>query len=410
MDFFNCKSLHEAQEIIKECLAGISLDSEMLSLQEARGRIAAEDIIAQENIPPFNRSTVDGYAVRSGDTFGAGEANPVWLTIQGEVYMGQAPGFQIAAGQAAIIPTGGMLPGGTDSVVMLEYTEADSGKKTVFVNKPAAPGENVIIKGEDISAGAVLVCKGQEITPQVIGALAACGISEIKAFSRVKAAVISTGDELVDITKQPAYGEVRDINSYTLAASLAEAGCIVNCTGIVRDTYQEVLQALQQVVSQYHMVIISGGSSVGVRDHTVKAIGALGSPGVLFHGLAVKPGKPTIFGMIGSALVFGLPGHPVSAMTIYDQIVLPALRLLAGRISEKPRACRAKLARNVASMPGRDDFIQVRLVKQGEEFVAEPILGKSGLISTLLRADGVVRVDASKSGLYKDELVDVILT
>lgn len=409
LTFFNCKPFDEARQIMASYLTGCARKSEYISLQDALGRVSAEDIMASEDIPPFNRSTVDGYAVRSGDTFGAGEANPVWLTVQGEIAMGCPAAFEVLPGQAAVIPTGGMLPAGSDSIVMLEHTETTDNGKTVFINKPAAPGENVIVKGEDMESGSVLVGEGTQIAPPAVGALAACGIDKLRVYRRVEAAVISTGDELVPVSRKPAHGEIRDINSYSLAAALTAAGCQVTCLGVVKDNYQDVLAALTKAVSNYQLVLISGGSSVGERDHTAAAIDALGSPGVLFHGLAVKPGKPTIFGLVGAVPVFGLPGHPVAAMTICEQLVLPAIDLLAGRMAVRKRICRARLTKNVASAPGRDDFIKVRLIQQGNEFLAEPILGKSGLISTLLRADGIVRVDFHKSGLYKDEAVDVVI-
>lgn len=403
-------SLQQAQQFIAEQLSENIVEQEIVSLPAALGRIAAEDIRSKEDLPPFSRSTVDGYAVRSADTFGAGETAPALFSVTGEVLMGQQTAFEILAGQAAVIPTGGMLPTGADTVVMVEYTEQPD-PKTLLVFKPAAPGENLVAQGEDIKGQAIIVRQGQKIAPQHIGILAACGVTRLAVNRKLKVAVISTGDELVDIHEVPGNGQIRDVNSYTLAAMLEESGCFVERMGIVRDNYEQFFGWLQQAVTACQLVVISGGSSVGVRDYTVKAIGALGAPGVLFHGIAVKPGKPTIFGMTGAVPVFGLPGHPVAAMTVCEQLVKLAVRRLNGhKLFGEKLSVPAHLTRKIASAPGRDDFIHVKLSKQDGEFVATPIFGKSGLIRIMVQADGVVHIPENKSGLYEAERVEVVLT
>jgi len=409
VEFMQCIPLDQAKDLIVNSLDGIPVNCEMIHLTDALGRVVAEDIIAQVDLPPFSRSTVDGFAVRSADTFGASEGAPSLFSITGEVLMGEQTAITLCPGEAAIIPTGGMLPAGADAVVMLEYTEQPD-VNTLLVLKMVAPGENIVARAEDMPSGAIIVEQGQRLAPQHIGALAACGCKNIKVRNRVEVAIISTGDELVEIDEPLKVGKIRDINSYALGAMLSEVGCDVKRMGIVKDSYDKFLETMAKAVANCQMVVISGGSSVGARDYTVKALDALGTPGVLMHGIAVKPGKPTIYGKVNNVPVFGLPGHPVAAMTICDQLVKLAVRKLMGQKSTSEAvAIPASLTRNVASTPGRDDFISVRLSKQDGKYVADPILGKSGLINILSQADGVMHIPADKSGLYNGETVEVLL-
>ncbi|SMC76217.1 gephyrin-like molybdotransferase Glp [Sporomusa malonica] len=407
MDFFDCIPLAKATSLIDSSLPELTAEPEEVGLMQALGRITAVDIAAGVDLPPFSRSTVDGYAVLSRDTFGAGEGVPVMLTVTDEVFMGQSTEASIVSGQAVIMPTGGMLPAGADAVVMLEHTER-SDHETLLVLKPAAPGENVVTKGEDIKAGAMFIAAGTKLTPAEIGALAACGIDKVKVRQRLKVGIISTGDEVVDVSTVPVGGQVRDVNSYTLAAMLTEAGCHVTSYGIIKDNYDELLAAVSKGVNENQLVLASGGSSVGARDHTVQIIEELGRQKVVFHGLAVKPGKPTIFGMVGRVPVFGLPGHPVAAMTICQMLVIPVVKRLQGLKALKA-GCKisARLTRNCASAPGRDDFLRVKLIWLEGEYRAEPVLGKSGLISVMTQADGVVQVPEGSSGLYAGDVVTV---
>lgn len=410
MDFFQCMSLSKARELIVESLAGIAANSEIVHLSDALGRVVATDITAKEDLPPFSRSTVDGFAVRSSDTFGSNESSPALFMIIGEVVMGKESMIELQPGQAVAIPTGGMLPAGADAVVMLEYTEQHDAS-ALMVLKMVAPGENVVTKGDDIEAGAIIVEQGQKLAAQHIGALAACGWAHIPVVNRVKVAILSTGDELVDIHEPVQCGQIRNVNSYALGAMLAEIGCVVKPMGIVKDSFEEFCHALSAAVSTCQLVVISGGSSVGIRDYASTAINALGAPGVLIHGIAVKPGKPTIFGIAGSVPVFGLPGHPVAAITICEQLVKVAARILMGqKRSLDTFGIPAYLTRNLPSVPGRDDFINVRLSKQEGKYTATPILGKSGLISTMSEADGMIHIPTDKSGLYHGEIVEVLFT
>ncbi len=408
MDFFNCITLSEAQLLVKSKLSDLTVGSSQVALPEALGRIAAENIVCGEDLPPFSRSTVDGFAVRSTDTFGAGEGVPALFEIVGEIFMGQEAEIRLNPGQAAAIPTGGMLPAGADAVVMLEHTERPD-EHTMLTLRAVAPGENIVARGEDMKCGNVILSQGRKISSQDIGALAACGCVAVPVRLQPVVGIISSGDEVVDAACTPVAGQIRDINSYALAAMLAEMGCTVKRYGIVKDRYQDLLATLSQGVTDCQMILVSGGSSVGVRDHTVKAIEELGQTHALFHGIAVKPGKPTIFGIIDTVPVFGLPGHPVAAMTVCYQLVKPAVKILLGQEATDAITLPARMSRSIASAPGRDDFIRVRLIKQDDGYLAEPVLGKSGLISTMTQADGIVHISADKGGLYNGDLVQVEL-
>lgn len=409
MDFFNCLSLVEAINVVRNKTADLAVGTEYVDLSEALGRIVAEDIAAKADLPPFARSTVDGFAVRSSDTFGAGEGIPALLNVTGEILMGQGTPIRLKPGQAAVIPTGGMLPEAADAVVMVEYTDGPDAE-TVLILKAVAPGENTIAKGEDLLAGEIIVQRGRKILPQDIGALAAAGHMKIAVRHKPRIGIISTGDELVDVTAVPKAGQITDINSYALGAMLELAGCNVTRLGIIPDQYELLYNTLMQALNCYDLLIVSGGSSVGARDHTLQAINALGQPGVILHGVAVKPGKPTIFGMAGSVPIFGLPGHPVSAMIICEQLVKPVIAALVGQQPGKHSyRLPARITRSVASAPGRDDFLRVRLSYQDGQYLAEPVLGKAGLISTMIQADGVVHIPADKTGLYDGDFVEVTL-
>ena len=407
MDFLHCMEFDKAQAILCEQLDGSLVAGELVELSLALGRITSEEIRATEDLPPFARSTVDGYAVRCEDTFGASESAAALFSVLGEVLMGQETKLELHPGEAAVIPTGGMLPAGADAVVMLEYTEQPD-PQTLLVQRTVAPNENVVTRGEDVTAGAAIIDRGIRLTPQHIGLLAACGCDRLRVRKKIKVALISSGDELVDIHVSPAFGQIRDVNSYSLAALLSELGCEVERIGIVKDSFEQFLSSLSKAVTNCQMVVISGGSSVGAKDFTVPAMQALGEPGILIHGLAIKPGKPTIFGMAGKVPVFGLPGHPVAALTVCGQLVAAAIHRMTG---VKPGAVSqgipAVLTRNIASAPGRDDFVNVRLVKGVDGYAAEPVFGKSGLISIMTQADGVVHIPAEKSGLYEGERVIV---
>jgi len=407
-EFFTVKTLENVFEYLEQFpVAG----AETISILEAVGRIVAEDVLSDLDIPGFDRSTMDGYAVCASSTFGASEANPAYLTIKGAVAMGEQPSVSISRGEAMRIATGAMLPSGADSVVMVEHTgELDS--VTIEVYRSIPPGSNVIVRGEDIKKGQVVINAGLRLRPQEVGLLAALGRGQVKVFKKPVIAVISTGDEVVPIDEIPAPAKIRDINTYTLTSMISEAGGVPMPYGLVGDDYSALNDKCVDALSLCDMVVISGGSSVGMRDFTIEVISGQPDSQILVHGISISPGKPTILARVGKKQIWGLPGHVTSAMIVFDRVVRPFIRHLAGmrqaRLETQPRVA-ARLARNVASAQGRVDFIRVRLTLHENEILAEPILGKSGLLNTMLQADGLLEIDLNTEGLDKGTVVSVIL-
>jgi molybdopterin molybdotransferase len=382
--------------------------TEVVPLEQALGRVPAEDLVADEDVPGFDRSTVDGYAVRAASTYGASEGTPTYLTVVGGVDMGQVPVHKVGLGQAARIATGGMLPQGADSVLMIEHASAiDEG--TIEVYRSLAPGQHMVARDEDAAKGQTLLRAGIRLRPQEIGLLAACGRTDVTVFARPRVGIISSGDELVPVQVGPQPGQVRDINAHTLAAQVRQAGGDPTLYGIVPDRYEELLSVCQQALARNDMVLVSGGSSVGTRDLTVEVIGALEQSRVLVHGVSISPGKPTILAQCGTKPFWGLPGHVTSAMVVFMVLVRTLLARLSGWAHHAPVRVPARLARNVASAQGRMDFIRVRLTREQGEVWAEPILGASGLIRTMVAADGLIAVDLHSEGLEQGAAVDVML-
>jgi molybdopterin molybdotransferase len=383
--------------------------TERARTEHALGRVLAEDLRSPGSLPTFRRSTMDGFAVRAADTFGAGEALPAYLTVVDEVLMGRPAERDPRTGEAVRIATGGMLPDGADAVVMVENTQ-DVDDTTIEVLRPVAPGENVIQIGEDVAPGELLLAAGRSLRPQDVGGLMAVGIVDIAVARRLRVGIISGGDEIVAPDQEPSPGQIRDVNSYSIAALVERAGHTSVRMGIVPDVYEDLERAARAGLEQVDVLILSAGSSVSTRDMTAQVIGALGAPGVLVHGVSLKPGKPTILAMVGEKPVFGLPGNPVSCMVTFDLFVAPTLHKLAGRTDREHRqSVAARLTRNVASAPGREDYFQVRLAGRPDGIWAEPVFGKSNLIYTLVKADGMVRIELDQSGLSEGAWVQVIL-
>lgn len=382
--------------------------TERVPTAEALDRVLAEALDSSADLPSFPRSTMDGFAVRAADTFGASEGLPAYLDLVGEVLMGKAADIRIGVGQAARIATGGMLPPGADAVVMVEQTQDVSGAM-IEVLRPVAAGENVIQVGEDVAHGAPLLAAGHTLRSQDIGGLLALGIIDVSVARRLRVGILSSGDEVVPPEREPAPGQIRDVNSYTLAALVRRAGHEPALLGIVPDRYDDLLAAARRGLSEVDVLMLSAGSSVSTRDMTADVIDALGEPGVLVHGVSLRPGKPTILAVADGKPVFGLPGNPVSCMVTFDLFVAPTLAHCSGQ-SIVPRVTRrARLARNIASAAGREDYVQVRLTARDGEPWAEPVFGKSNLIYTLVRSDGMVKVELNQGGLGEGEWVDVIL-
>jgi len=406
MELFRAVTVKEARKILAGHLPPPEKGEEV-PLPLTLGRLVLRPVLAAEDVPGFDRSTMDGFAVRAADTFGASEGLPAYLEVAGEVFMGARPEGELRAGQAFRISTGGMLPPGADAVVMVEYTE-ELDEKTIGVTRPVAPGENVVVRGEDFRAGEVLLPAGHRVRPQDLGILAAAGVTAVEVRPVCRVGIISTGDELVPPEEKPAPGQVRDINSYTLSGAVRECGGEPRLYGIVGDSFPRLKESLAAALAENDLVLLSGGSSVGARDVAAAAIGALGKPGVLFHGVALKPGKPTIGAVVGGKPVFGLPGHPASALVVFELLVAPLIRSGAyPRETFREFPLRARLTRNLRSAAGREDFVRVRLIFRDGELHADPVLGKSGLIATLVKADGLAKIPASKEGVEAGEWVEV---
>lgn len=409
-------------------------DSEQLDVSASLGRVLAEDIIAPHPLPDFQRSTVDGYAVRARDTHGASDSLPAYLNLTGEVPMGNAPAFEIGAGQCALIHTGGMLPDGADAVVMLEYTQPTNRDAQlriptdeIEIFRAVADGENVIRIGEDVAQGETVQVKGSQIGPAEIGGLMALGIVKVNVVRKVRVGLISTGDEVVKPASSPRPGQVRDVNSYTLGALVEKSGGIAKLYGIVSDEFTVLKNMASHALSECDLVIITAGSSASTRDMTADVVRLLGEPGVLVHGINTRPGKPTILGVCNGKPVIGLPGNPVSALVNGYLFMVPVIEKLLGTLSKPKPAVLARLTVNLASQAGREDWWPIKLTTEtlshGElktpglrnsagkkiEFQAVPIFGKSNLIFTLAAADGLLRIPPDATGISAGEIVEVYL-
>jgi len=404
--FFKVKSLAEVMALTDQFLP---VDSEKIPVSRAFSRILAQDLIALENMPGFRRATMDGYAVVASSTFGASESSPAWLDIAGTILMGDIPDFSLTSGQAARISTGGMLPEGADSVVMVEHADPID-ELSIEVYKSVAPLQHVIDQSEDFSEKDIVLSKGTFIRPQEQGLAAGLGFTQVKTHKIPKVGIISTGDEIIPISEKPVPGKIRDINSYTLSGFIREAHATPVCYGIVKDDPSAIKESIKKALAETDMVLISGGSSVGTRDFTVEVLSSLPDTDILVHGMSVSPGKPTILANAGGKPVWGLPGQVVSAMVILKIVVIPFLNKLKG-LGQKDRTIRvpAKLTRNVSSAQGRRDFVRVELVKKDNQLLAKPVLGKSGLIRTMIHADGLLEIGDHVEGLEKDTLVEIIL-
>ncbi|MGA2489766.1 MAG: gephyrin-like molybdotransferase Glp [Anaerolineales bacterium] len=405
----------EALELLMHSLPDSVLGEEFVDTLQAAGRITAQDVRAPLPLPSFPRSSMDGYAVRARDTFGASDSIPEYLTIAGEVPMGSEPAFALQSGQAALIHTGGMLPQNADAVVMLEMTEV-AGAGEIEIRRAVAEGENIILTGEDVSEGQIVIPRGVRIRPMEVGGCMAIGITHLRVAVKPKIGIISSGDEIISPELEPRPGQVRDVNSYSLAALVAEAGGEPVLYGVVQDKLKVMKDIAAKALSECQAVVITAGSSASARDMTADAIAALGAPGVLVHGINVRPGKPTILAVCGGKAVIGLPGNPVSAMVIASLFVVPVIKKLLGVKVERPaKSCIARLTMNVPSQAGREDWIPVKLIASADRSdeangcSAEPIFAKSNLIFSLVAADGLVRIPADVTGLQAGERVQVFL-
>jgi molybdopterin molybdotransferase len=388
------------------------LSTELISIEDAYTRVLSKDIVSPEDLPGFNRSTMDGYAVNSADTFGSSDTIPVYLQVKGQVLMGEKPDIVLKRGETCQIPTGGMLPVGADAVVMFEYTNIID-DEMVELMKSVSPNENVILADEDVKKGETVLLSGHRLRPQDIGALTGLGVLEVNVYRKLSVAIIGTGDEVVPPDKPLSPGEVRDINSYNLAGLIRGLNAVPLKKGIVEDDFGRLKNVVKEAVAESDIVLITGGSSVGVKDYTSRVIDELGSPGVLFHGVAMKPGKPLIGGIVDGVPIFGLPGHPAAITVSFETFIEPLILKMSGEKTDphipSRRTVRALFSRNLSSSVGREEHVRVAVEKKNGAIWAEPVLGKSGLVRTLVKADGIVIIPMNKSGVYEGEEVEVRL-
>jgi molybdopterin molybdotransferase len=405
-------SLKEALLLLQENLPPTPGRKATLSLDAALGRVCAADILSPENLPPFQRSTMDGYAVMARDTFGASEKLPAYLEVSGEVFMGEFPTQGPQPGACYTIATGGILPPETDAVVMLEHTVSVD-ERMIEVMQPVAASANVINVGEDVARNDILLPAGHRIRPQDIGLLAGVGLVSLEVFRKVRVGIISTGDEIVSCSEMPPPGKIRDMNSVSLTAQVKSVNAKPTFYGIAPDDEKSLESLVRDAMTANDIVMLSGSSSVGTRDLGEKVIEKMGSPGIIVHGVAVKPGKPVIIARTGDSMIFGLPGHPVSAAVAFDLFVRPAIIHLSGIINDGLplyRTVKARLMRNLNSASGRTDFVRVQVkIFEGREPEAYPILGKSGALSTMVKAHGYVVIAEKLQGVKEGEIVEVKL-
>ena len=399
------KTPEEVRSLIRREFRPLPDRTELVPLAQALGRVLAEPVTAEEYVPDFDRSTVDGYACGAADTFGCSEAIPAILPLVGQVLMGEGADFELPRGACVYVPTGGAIPRGADCAVMLEYAE-DYGDGTIGLMKPGAPGMNLIFRGDDVFPGKTILPAGRVLTAQDIGALAAVGRTMVPAVRKLKVGVISTGDELVPPDRTPGPGQVRDVNTPLLTAMLADFGAETVDYGIVKDDEALLREKMETAANACDAVILSGGSSVGVKDAACRIIESMGE--LLLHGIAVKPGKPTILGRAGGKPLVGLPGHPVAACFAAQLFVLPLLGRLMGR-EQETWTVTAELTESVAANHGREQLNACRLRRCDGRLLAEPIRSKSGLITLLAGADGYFIIARDCEGLPKGAPVQVYL-
>jgi len=426
MQFFNVKT---SEELIDELYSLVkTLDSEIIEIESALGRVLAADVHSPVNLPDFNRSIMDGFAVRARDTFGASASLPAYLKVTGEVLMGETTTLKVASGEAIKIATGGMLPENTDAVVMVEDTDYEMTEQKmspttlpggsdfqddilIEVTRAVAPGDNIVRTGEDVRKEQIILQKGHQLRPQDIGALSGVGVLEVAVYRQPKVAIIPTGDEIIPPTETPKPGQIRDINSYSLAGLVQQTVGIPIRFDLVPDNHTALQTSVREALEKSDVVLISGGSSVGTRDVTLDVIADVDGAQILAHGVSIRPGKPVIVAVVGNKYLFGMPGNPVSAMVVLERFVKPLLQWLSGL--QQPqwivRSVNAKLSTNFSSDPGREDYVRVKLVETEDGLIAEPVLGKSALISIMVKADGAVKIPIGVEGLEAGEEVTVFI-
>jgi molybdopterin molybdotransferase len=406
--FFQVQTLEQVWQLMSEVEC---LPSESVPLEASAGRTLAEEFAAPHDLPGFARSTMDGYAVRAEDTFGASEAQPGYLILEGEVVMGHAPEFALSSGRCARIGTGGMLPKGADAAIMVEHTREVDGQ-TVEITRSVAPGANVIGPADDAEAGQVLLPAGQVLRPQDVGLLAAMGVQRPTVVRRPRAGILSTGDEVVPVSDSPGPGQVRDVNAHVLAAQVRASGGEAVPIGLIPDDPRRLRAAVGQSLAEADLTLLSGGSSVGTRDLTAEIFQNVEGAELLVHGVSVAPGKPFIWVRAGVHHLLGMPGHVASCLVSFHLFVEPLLERLLGR----PAAAftrfgrlEATLTRNISAASGRELYQRVRIEPTDTGWLAEPVVGRSGLLRSLVQGHGLVRVPLGSEGVDEGTRVEALL-
>jgi molybdopterin molybdotransferase len=390
--------VEEALELLLNSLKLEPLETVSISLAEALNHILAEDVIAEEDLPSFDRSAVDGYAVKANDTLGASQFNPKTLKL--------TKADRLLEGEAKEVWTGSPLPEGADAVLMLEYVKRLNDEIEVWV--AVTPGENVSRKGEDVAKGEVAVKAGTRLKPHHLGLIAALGRSHVTVFEKPKVAVLATGNELVEPGHKPKKGQVFEVNRLIISSLCRELGAEPVDLGIARDNSDEILGKIRSGLEKANIVVTTGGTSVGASDLVPAAINSLGKPGVIVHGIAMRPAMPTALAVVNNKPIIVLSGNPVAAMFGFEVFARPLILKMLGAEHESRPVLKAKVTRRISTALGRKTFVRVRVFQRNGEFYAEPVSTRgSGVISTMTRANGYVVVPENREGLEANETVVV---
>lgn len=400
MKFFKVTKEEDARKTVGDALEKVALATERINLSEACSSCLAEDVFSGEKYPAYNRSTVDGYALDARDAYCASPSVPALLRYKGKIAIGEDASVVVNRGECAAVATGSVMPDGADAVVMIE--NAGEFGDDIAVYAPVAAGANVVKKGEELDKGSLIATRGKTVTPLLQGVFACVGINKIRVYKKIRAAIISTGNELVDVSQKAEHGKIRDVNTRLLTASCERDGFEVSYTARVSDDENAIKKAIKEASESCDLILISGGSSVGAKDLTEKV---LSEGEIILHGLAMKPGKPTIIAKIHGALAVGLPGNPLAALMVYEEIIAGAVRNVRGMVKHK---FFARAETNFASVPGRTTLQLVRAYFDGESYVAQPVFLKSANLVTALKATGYVKISPDTEGINKGEMLEVI--
>ncbi len=403
MNFLKVTDIDEIEELILKKIPRLKGKEEICKLEDSLDRVLCENITANLNVPEFNRSTVDGYAIKSKESLGASQGIPAFFTIKGEVLMGEDTSKKLESGEAIYVPTGAMIPEGSDSMIMIEYCETL--EDTLLVHKPVSSFENIMLLGEDVKAGDIILKKGSVITPENVGVLASLGIYEVSVFKKFKFSIISTGDEIIGEDEEYKKGKIRDINSYTLSLAIQKLGIVVE-KKIVKDNFEAILEEVKKSTKNSDIVLISGGSSAGNYDYTSKVISSLDGGEVFVHGISIKPGKPTIIGKSNDKLIFGLPGHPISSIVVFNIVVKKLIESLYF-CGDEDEYYYGILSHNLHSTPGRTTYQMINKTIENNEIIVNPIFGKSGMTTLMTKSKGYIILENNIEGLEKGSRVRV---